>query len=112
VWLDSSSLEILAEEAAEKRVDWIRVIPFIGVHLMCLAPIWVGWSWTAVGVAVVLYWIRMFAITGFYHRYFSHRGGHHRTAASRLGLFHLHRGAFPRHLSDQLDGPPRRHPAL
>lgn len=73
VWLDSSSLEISAEEAAEKRVDWIRVIPFIGVHLMCLAPIWVGWSWTAVGVAVALYWIRMFAITGFYHRYFSHR---------------------------------------
>lgn len=73
VWLDSSSLEVSAEEAGEKRVDWIRVTPFIGVHLMCLAPIWVGWSWTAVGVAVALYWIRMFAITGFYHRYFSHR---------------------------------------
>lgn len=32
-----------------------------------------GWSWTAVGVAAVLYFVRMFAITGFYHRYFSHR---------------------------------------
>jgi stearoyl-CoA desaturase (delta-9 desaturase) len=26
-----------------------------------------------VGVAVLLYWVRMFAITGFYHRYFSHK---------------------------------------
>jgi stearoyl-CoA desaturase (delta-9 desaturase) len=33
----------------------------------------VGWSWTAVAVAAGLYFVRMFAITGFYHRYFSHR---------------------------------------
>ena len=32
-----------------------------------------GWSWTAVGVAAALYIVRMFAITGAYHRYFSHR---------------------------------------
>ncbi len=35
--------------------------------------LWVGWSWTAVAVATALYFLRMFAITGFYHRYFSHR---------------------------------------
>ncbi len=55
------------------RVDWVRVIPFLGVHAACLGVIWVGWSWTAVGVAAGLYAVRMFAITGFYHRYFSHR---------------------------------------
>jgi stearoyl-CoA desaturase (delta-9 desaturase) len=33
----------------------------------------VGWSPIAVTVAVVLYVVRMFAITGLYHRYFSHR---------------------------------------
>ena len=33
----------------------------------------VGWSWTAVAVAVALYVVRMFAITAFYHRYFAHR---------------------------------------
>jgi stearoyl-CoA desaturase (delta-9 desaturase) len=53
-------------------VDWLRIIPFIVLHGMCLGIIWVGWSWTAVGVAVALYLIRMFAVTGFYHRYFSH----------------------------------------
>jgi stearoyl-CoA desaturase (delta-9 desaturase) len=35
--------------------------------------IWVGFSWTALGVAAAFYFLRMFAITGFYHRYFSHR---------------------------------------
>ena len=55
------------------RVDWVRVIPFIGVHLACFAVIWVGWSFAAVLVAAALFAVRMFAITGFYHRYFSHR---------------------------------------
>ena len=55
------------------QVDWVRVLPFVGVHAMCLGVIWVGWSWTAVGVAAGLYAVRMFAITAFYHRYFSHR---------------------------------------
>ncbi|HSH92815.1 MAG TPA: acyl-CoA desaturase [Roseimicrobium sp.] len=55
------------------RVQWVRCIPFIILHAGCLGVIWVGWSWTAVAVAVGLYFIRMFAITAFYHRYFSHR---------------------------------------
>ena len=57
----------------DMRIDYLRVVPFILVHMACLGVIWVGWSWTAVAVAVALYVIRMFAITGFYHRYFSHR---------------------------------------
>jgi stearoyl-CoA desaturase (delta-9 desaturase) len=40
---------------------------------MCLGVIWVGWRWTAIAVAVAFYFVRMFAITGWYHRYFSHR---------------------------------------
>ena len=43
------------------------------VHLGCLAAIWTGVSWTAALVCAALYVIRMFAITGVYHRYFSHR---------------------------------------
>lgn len=57
----------------DRRIDWTGALPFISLHLLCFAVIWVGWSWTAVGVAAALYFIRMFAITGFYHRYFSHR---------------------------------------
>jgi stearoyl-CoA desaturase (delta-9 desaturase) len=56
-----------------RRVDWLRVLPFIGLHLGCLAAFWTGVSPTALAVALVLYALRMFAITGFYHRYFSHK---------------------------------------
>ena len=35
-----------------QRVDWVRAIPFAAMHLACLAVIWVGVSWVAVGVAV------------------------------------------------------------
>lgn len=58
---------------ADRRIDWLRAAPFIGLHLACAAVPWVGVSPTAVIVAVALYAVRMFAITGFYHRYFSHR---------------------------------------
>jgi stearoyl-CoA desaturase (delta-9 desaturase) len=55
------------------KFEFRRCLPFLFLHVGCVAVIWVGWSWTALAVAVFLYFIRMFAITGFYHRYFSHR---------------------------------------
>lgn len=71
-WFDTAADDPLdATEAA--RIDWLRVLPFIGLHLACLGVLWVGVSPFAVGVAIVLYVVRMFAITGFYHRYFSHK---------------------------------------
>jgi stearoyl-CoA desaturase (delta-9 desaturase) len=48
-------------------------IPFILVHLACVAAIWSGITWQAVVIGVVLYWLRIFAIGAGYHRYFSHR---------------------------------------
>jgi len=69
-WFNSESI---GPESNDVRTDWARIIPFIGLHLACLAVLWVGVSWIAVGVAVFSYVIRMFAITAFYHRYFSHR---------------------------------------
>lgn len=71
-WFDSAAVD-LPPNAATRSVNWLRTIPFVGMHLACLAVIWVGWSPVAVGTAVGLYLVRMFAITGFYHRYFSHR---------------------------------------
>jgi stearoyl-CoA desaturase (delta-9 desaturase) len=54
-------------------IDWLRALPFIALHAAGLWVLWTGWSPVAVGTAVALYVARMFAITGFYHRYFSHR---------------------------------------
>jgi stearoyl-CoA desaturase (delta-9 desaturase) len=56
-----------------KKIPWVRTLPFATMHIMCLGVLWVGWSWIAVGVALLLYGVRMFAITAFYHRYFSHK---------------------------------------
>lgn len=58
---------------AVRRIDWERAWPLVGVHLACLGVIWVGVSRVALLAAVLSYGVRMFAITGFYHRYFSHR---------------------------------------
>jgi len=69
LWFDTAE----APESSLQRVDWVRVVPFVLMHAACLGVIWVGWSGTAVWVAAGLYLVRMFAITGFYHRYFSHR---------------------------------------
>lgn len=59
--------------AGADSIDPWRILPYAILHIGCLAVLWVGWSWFAVGAAVVLYGVRMFAITAFYHRYFSHR---------------------------------------
>jgi stearoyl-CoA desaturase (delta-9 desaturase) len=73
-WLDSSAVPApAADDASADRIDWLRIIPFVILHLGCLGAIWTGVSTTAVVVAVALYLLRMFAITAFYHRYFSHR---------------------------------------
>ncbi|MEP7344738.1 MAG: acyl-CoA desaturase [Gemmatimonadaceae bacterium] len=74
-WFDSDFFPEGAQavRAREDRFEFRRCLPFVFMHLGCLGLIWVGWSWTAVWVAVALYLVRMFAITGFYHRYFSHR---------------------------------------
>ena len=54
-------------------IDWVRIVPFIILHVACLGVFFVGWSAVAIAIAFASYFIRMFAITGFYHRYFSHR---------------------------------------
>jgi stearoyl-CoA desaturase (delta-9 desaturase) len=72
-WFDAGRGSAAVPDGARDGIDWARIVPFVGMHLACLAVFWVGVSSVAVGVAVALYVLRMFAITGFYHRYFSHR---------------------------------------
>lgn len=66
-WFDSDAA------APRSGIDWLRVLPFVALHLAAFAVVWVGVSPVAVAAAVIMYALRMFAITGFYHRYFSHR---------------------------------------
>ncbi|MDA7979779.1 MAG: acyl-CoA desaturase [Pirellulales bacterium] len=55
------------------RVEWLRITPFLLLHATCLFVFVVGWSWAAIAVAIVVYFARVFGLTAFYHRYFSHR---------------------------------------
>ena len=70
-WFDSGASS--PADGRDNRVDWLRVLPFVGLHVGCAAVVFTGVSATAIAVAAGLYALRMFAITGFYHRYFSHR---------------------------------------
>jgi len=71
-WFDTEAL-ISKNKANSESLEWTRLLPFIGLHLACFAVFYVGFSWVALWIAVASYFIRMFAITAFYHRYFSHR---------------------------------------
>lgn len=73
-WFDNEAVDHTLGDT--DRVDWLSVVPFVALHLACLAVWWVGFSPVAAQVALLLYLVRMFAITGFYHRYFAHRAFH------------------------------------
>ena len=86
-WIDSDYCPDGAEKMRLEpdRVDWVRVMPFVFLHAGCIGVIWAGASAFAVWSAVALYFIRMFAVTGIHHRYFSHKT----YSTSRFGQFLL-----------------------
>ncbi len=55
------------------RLDKDTSIPFFAVHLLALGAFFVKFHWYYPVVAIGLYYLRMFAITAGFHRYFSHR---------------------------------------
>ena len=69
--LDNSNFT--ASEKNPRNIDWLRSSPFWLSHLAVIGLIWVGASPIAIGLCFLFYFVRMFGITGFYHRYFSHR---------------------------------------
>lgn len=71
-WFDSEAHSDQLD-TSDRSFNFVRVLPFLGLHLACLLVIVTGFSAIAVGFAVVFFLVRMFAITAFYHRYFSHK---------------------------------------
>ncbi len=86
-WIDSDYSAESPESirAQPDGVNLVRCIPFVILHLGCLGVIWTGGSWFAFWVAAALYFVRMFVVTGVYHRYFSHKT----YSTSRFGQFLL-----------------------
>src|SRR5580700_12078 len=59
---------------SDHRISPIKVIPFAAIHVAAVAGIIaLGGSWKGLALALALYAVRMFGVTGGYHRYFSHR---------------------------------------
>ena len=69
LWFDNDAVPI----ENDATISWFRVAPFIAMHIICLMPLFVGYSATALLASLFLYWLRLFAIGAFYHRYFSHK---------------------------------------
>ena len=72
-WFDAEAPLNSQTEYAPHRINWLRCLPFIFIHVGCIGVIWTGVSPAAVLACLFLFWLRMFAITAFYHRLFAHR---------------------------------------
>lgn len=74
-WIDSWSrpIQVQTSSPESKKIQWVRIIPFIILHVACLGIFYVGVSWFAVTFMLLFYLIRMFSITAFFHRYLSHK---------------------------------------
>ncbi len=66
------NLEVAATKPTRK-IAWLGASPFFAIHLLAFGTIWTGITPAAAICFAVLYVVRMFAVTGGYHRYFSHR---------------------------------------
>ena len=56
----------------DENANLIDSTPLALMHVGLVSVFFVPFSWFAVGVAAFLYFLRVFALTGGYHRYFSH----------------------------------------
>lgn len=54
----------------------ISISLYWGIHTSCLFAFWTGVNTAALTLLAVTFFVRMFAITGAYHRFFSHRTYH------------------------------------
>ena len=67
-----------------RRAAWTN-LPFLGMHLACVLVLWTGISPTAAWIGLATLLVRMFGLTGGYHRYFCH----HSFKTSRVFQFML-----------------------
>ena len=58
---------------ADERPAWTYVLIFLLLHIAPFGALFTGVKASDVWVGIILYFARVFFITGFYHRYFSHK---------------------------------------
>ncbi len=72
LWIDSNAA-LPANHVHSKKIDILRCLPFIITHLACIGVFFVDFNIQCILVLLLTYSVRVFSLTGFYHRYFSHR---------------------------------------
>jgi len=53
--------------------QWVNAVGIVLIHVGTFVAIARGTDWGLVALATSFYFVRMFAVTGVYHRYFAHR---------------------------------------
>ncbi len=70
LWFDSNAKDSFSDS---RNINWLRCLPHVMIYLGCLGVFWVGVSPAAIAVCIASYCVSVFVLTGFYHRFFSHR---------------------------------------
>lgn len=102
----------------DENMTLLNSTPLVFMHLLLIAVPFFGISWPAVIVCAITYATRVFALTGGYHRYFSHRSyktsrvfqfilGFMGAASAQLGP--LWWASHHRHHHQHSDGPEDMH---
>ncbi|HEX5065021.1 MAG TPA: acyl-CoA desaturase, partial [Myxococcota bacterium] len=55
------------------RHEWLPTLVYWGLHAACLLAFVTGVSAANIALFLATFWLRMFGITGGYHRYFAHK---------------------------------------
>ncbi len=73
--LSKDGTPIIAKGKTDRNTNKVNftMTPFVIIHLLPLIAIWLDVSLIDWVVCASLYFVRMFFVTGIYHRYFSHR---------------------------------------
>ena len=69
------------------KVEWFRCLPYVLIHLSVILAFFYPVTIACLVVALISYSVRMFSITAFYHRYFSHRSFKTSRLVQFLGAF-------------------------
>lgn len=70
LWLDTEA--VIPDNDGKTKIDWLRCLPFVLTHLACFGVFFVGTSKSAIIACAAGYFVRVFAVTAFYHRFLSH----------------------------------------
>jgi Fatty-acid desaturase len=71
--MTNNALNLDFSQKDDEKIIWQDTILFIVLHLLAIYTIFSHFEWRGVLLAIGFYYLRMFALSAGFHRYFSHR---------------------------------------